>query len=131
VSLSRIRELYQRQISEYKGKGYIASGYVEGEFVRALQSYLTFAREFLRLPLPLLIEAGFIGIKGYSITVDANSVRGQLLDNHVAWRGEVTSFDAPAYELIGPFFDFVWKRCGVQRPASRQAELAEQFEGKG
>jgi hypothetical protein len=97
VSLTHIRELYQQNIQEYKGKGYIASSYVEEVFTRALKSYLSFARESLQLPLPLQVEAG--------------------------------SFDAAAYEILGPFFDFVWKKCRVQRPPLRQAKLAQEFGG--
>jgi hypothetical protein len=127
VSLTRIRELYEQVVREYKGKGYIAIGYVEPIFVRALQSYLSFARGALQLPLPLRVEAGFVGIKGYSVLVEENRTSGEALEDHVGWSGEVASFETPAYEILAPFFDFVWKKCGVPRPASRQAILAQKF----
>ena len=92
---------------------------------------LGFARGPLQLPLPLRVEAGITGIKGYSIVVASNSERGRSMQDIVQSVGEVSSYEKPAHEILAPFFDFVWGKCDVRRPPERQAELAKQFEKEG
>jgi len=107
--------------------GYIASGYLEEVFVGALHNYLGFAEKHLELPLPLQIEAGLVGIKGYPITVSPNGFGGRALHDHVQWQGEVLSYEKPSYEILEPFFKLVWAKCGIPRPGANQVELAKRF----
>lgn len=112
---------------ENQPMAYIANGYVENCFVNALQNYLAFARNHLKLQPPLRVEAGLVGIKGYPITVNAFNIAGKSLRDVVTWQSEVLSYDMPAWEILGPFFDRVWANCGIERTAQQQADLVKQF----
>lgn len=99
--------------------GYIASAYLEEVFLKITSNYLSFAKSHLKLPLPLRIEAGLFGVKGYSIVTGSNNWTGNALQDHIAWRGEVTDYGLPASEVIEPFFKRVWSKCGVERVVAR------------
>jgi hypothetical protein len=126
VNASRCRQFQEQHLQSPRG-GYIASGYVEEVFVKALGNYLHFAQAHLGLPLPLRVEAGLVGIKGYSITVSQNGFAGSALHDQVQWQGEVLSYEMPSYEILEPFFNLMWAKCGVRRPASIQAERAKRI----
>lgn len=102
---------------------YIASSYLERIFVKALRSYLNFAQKFLELPVPLRVEAGLVGVKGYPITVSNFQIAGGCLTNQVRWQGEIRQYDVRAEEFLSTFFDHFWAKCGIVRPESQQAEL--------
>ncbi len=108
---------------------YIANGYVEEYFVKALHNYIIFAQTHLRLPPPLRIEAGLVGIKDYSITVNSYNMAGRSLRDVIQWRGVMESYETPAWELLGPFFDRIWDNCGIQRTSQHQAALVKRFTG--
>ncbi|MDB6016043.1 MAG: hypothetical protein JWR19_532 [Pedosphaera sp.] len=110
-----------------QGKSFIASNAVEEVFVLALHNYLKFSNTHLQLPLPLRLEAGLVKILGYQIGV-GNRLIGKTLQDNIEWQSEVTSYEAPSYEILEPFFNLVWSKCGVERPSSRQAELAKRFQ---
>jgi hypothetical protein len=108
---------------------YIASGLIEEIFVSALHNYLIFAQTHSKLPLPLQIEAGLVGIKGYPISVDGYNTGGRSLKNIVQWIGEIAAYGKPAWEILPPFFDLIWDNCGLQRTAQNQAQLVKRFAG--
>jgi hypothetical protein len=108
---------------------YIANGYIEEYFVKALQNYLVFAKTHLQLLPPLKIEAGLTGIKGYSLATNNNHIAGKALRDTIQWQGEVLSYGKPAWETLAPFFDRIWDNCGFQRTAQQQAELAKRYGG--
>jgi hypothetical protein len=114
------------KLTQGKFDGFIPGNAVEEVFVDALQSYLNFAKSVLKLPLPLRVEAGLVGIKGYPIAV-GETVRGECFSDHVFWQGNVDSYEAPPYEILAAFFDLMYKKCGRLRPESRQVALAQQF----
>ncbi len=105
---------------------YIASGYIESHFVEALDNFLSVAKSRLNLRYPLRVEAGLVGIKGYSITVNSNNLAGSALRDVVQWANEIAS-EKPAWELVEPFFERIWACCGIKRPAARQAELVKRW----
>jgi hypothetical protein len=113
-------------LSNFPSK-YIASGYLEEYFVRALQNYLMFAQMHLQLSSPLLIEAGLVGIKGYSIAMRNNQTVGNALRDIISWQGEIEFYGKPAWEILGPFFDKVWANCGIQRTSQHHAAYVKQF----
>ena len=124
------RSVNAESISQWFGKEtkpYIANVHVEDCFVKTLQNYIAFAKMHLKLPLPLKIEAGLVGIKGYPISTSSFYVGGKSLHDAVIWRGEVTSYDKLACEILGQFFDRIWANCGMQRTAQHQAELVKRF----
>jgi hypothetical protein len=106
---------------------YIANGYVENCFVNALRNYLAFARDHLKLPIPLRVEAGLVGIKGYPITVSSFNIAGKSLRDSISWQAEVSSYDKPAWEILEPFFDRVWDNCGIQRTSQHHTAYVKQF----
>jgi len=108
-------------------RDFIASGYIETHFVEVLENFLSVAKSSLNLRLPLRVEAGLVGIKGYAITVSPSDLAGSALRDAVQWRGEITS-EKPAWEILHPFFDQIWAACGIRRTAARQAELVKGFE---
>jgi len=114
------------RIKDFSGP-HIANGYIEKEFVRALHNYLIFAQTHLQLPLPLQIEAGLAGIKGYPVTLDSLNMAGKALRDVIQWQVELTTYGKPAWEILGPFFDRIWDNCGIQRTSAHQAELVKQF----
>jgi len=106
---------------------YIASGYVEDKFVRTLQNFLAFSKVHLNLPLPLQLNAGLVGIRGYPITINAFNVAGKSLHDTISWHTEVLSYERPAWEILAPFFDRVWDNCGIARTAQHHAEYVRRF----
>jgi hypothetical protein len=119
---------YQSEISqEFKSPvKYIASGYIEDQFVNALEKYLFFAKSHLKVELPMRIEAGLVGIKNYSVAVGNNFVEGKSLRDALHWECDVND-DKPAWEILGPFFNLIWKTCGIERPAEKQIQLANRY----
>jgi hypothetical protein len=121
-----VNATYCKNFTKGRSSGYIASMYVERIFAETLSNYLKFAREFLKAPVPLQLEAGLTGIKGYPIAVE-HGMPGRILTNHVRWTGTVTSYDIPSHEVLRPFFDYMWAECGVIRPETYQAALEKHF----
>jgi hypothetical protein len=108
---------------------WIANGYVEEYFVKALHNYLMFAQTHLKLPPPLQVEAGFTGIRGYPISGANNGFYGKSLRDAVQWKGEITAYGKPAWEILGSCFDQIWANCGIQRTSQDQAALCKKFTG--
>ena len=107
-------------------RGFIASAYVERMYLEALLNYLRFAEQFLSLPLPLRIEAGLVNVQGYPITV-GQSFRGKILENSIVWQADIASFDALPEDILRPFFEHVWAKCGVPRPNDFDAVVKRYF----
>jgi hypothetical protein len=122
VNADRILHRFENQ-----PMAYIANVYVENCFVNALQNYMAFARNHLKLQLPLRVEAGLVGIKGYPITVNSFNIAGKSLRDSIAWKCDVSTYDKPAWDILGPFFDRIWDNCGVSRTAQHQADLVKRF----
>jgi hypothetical protein len=123
-------DYHRERQKEWGGTGsveYIASGYIEEHFVEALENFLSVAKSHLKLQLPLRVEAGLVGIKGYSISVNSNDLVGNALRDVVHWTGEIAT-EKPAWDILEPFFDRIWAACGIKRSARRQAELAKKFD---
>lgn len=115
-----------KNFTEGKSGGYIASLYVERMFTETLSNYLEFAQRHLQLPVPLQLEAGLTGIKGYPIAIE-HGMPGRILTNHVRWTGTIPSYEVPPHEILRPFLDYMWAECGVVRPDRYHEELAAQF----
>jgi len=115
-----------RQFTEGRSNGFIASVYVERVFAETLSNYLKFAQQFLHLAAPLQMEAGLTGIKGYPIAIE-NSMPGRFLQDTIQWTGTIPSYDIPVPDILRPFFDYIWAKCGLVRPNRFQEVLARQF----
>jgi hypothetical protein len=115
-----------REFSPKFGKGYIASLFVERTFVSALANYLKFAEESLQLPPPLNIRVGLTGIKGYPMATEAGFVGG-ILHDAVEWNGVISSYGVMPHDVLRPWFDKIWKQCGLVRPEKCQQKLEQEF----
>lgn len=91
------------------------SAYVERLYIETLANYLQFARDLLNLSVPLQIEAGLVGVKGYAIALE-HGRHGKILEQNVIWRSNISSYDEAPNEILRPFFHLFWAKCGVQRP---------------
>ncbi len=106
---------------------YIANGHLENCYVSALGNYLAFARNHLKLPLPLHVEAGVVGVKGYPISLNAVHIGGKSLRDSITWHAAVDTYDKPSWEILDPFFDRIWANCGIERTTQQRADLANRF----
>jgi len=106
---------------------YIANTHLENCYVSALGNYLAFAQNHLKLPLPLHVEAGVVGVKGYPISLNAVHIGGKSLRDSISWHADVDSYEKPPWVILDPFFDRIWANCGIERTAQQRAELANRF----
>jgi hypothetical protein len=109
---------------------FINIGYIEDCFAETLQNYLLFSKDFLKLPIPLQVEAGLIGVKGYSMAASRGGTIGKSLRDVIQWNGEAT-YERPAWEIIEPFFDKIWKACGIPRTSQNHTEYVQRFTAQG
>jgi hypothetical protein len=121
VNAARCRE-FNQEFGQNVERVYIASGYIMKVFVDALHNYIHFAKEFLRLPLPVRIKAGLLGVKDYRIATD-NTIRGSVLQNSIEWETDLRSYDTPVQDVLASFFARVWKKSGVQWTTADQQNL--------
>jgi hypothetical protein len=128
LNADHIREQLQQWVQNDSIR-YIANGYIEEYFVKALQNYLAFAQKHLQLTYPFKIEAGLVGIKGYALATRNNHIAGKALQDSICWQSEILSDEKPAWEILAPFFNRIWDNCGFQRPAEQQSALAKGFGG--
>jgi hypothetical protein len=126
VDALAVNKTFCREFTGGRRGGYIASVYVERMFAETLSNYLKFARESLQLTVPLQIEAGLTGIKGYPIAIE-HSMPGRFLQDTIQWTGTIPSYDVPVPDILRPFFDYMWAKCGLVRPDHYQEVLARQF----
>ena len=89
----------------------------EDAFVRALASYLKFAKEKLQLELPLKVRAGFTGIEGFRMAVRIG-VAGETVEPDIVGEIVVEDWNTPPKEILLPFFKQVWEAFGLERPDS-------------
>lgn len=109
-------------------KRYIPGDLVEDSFINALHVYLIFAESHIKLPLPLKIEAGLVGIKDYPIDVSL-SFGGKSLLTEVIWDGELPAYGVPAWDILEPLFNAIWANCGLKRNTENQAQLVKRYAG--
>ena len=89
----------------------------EYAFVRALASYLKFAKETLQLELPLKVRVGFTGIEGFRMAV-RGGVAGETVEPDIVGEIVVEDWITPPKEILLPFFKQVWEAFGLERPDS-------------
>ena len=76
-----------------------------------LTDYLKFAREVLKLRLPLKIMAGAANVKGYRMAAPGNPLldgldrfRGMVIDPHIPWEGIIEGLCNGASPDSAPVF---------------------------
>ena len=110
----------KQRLMEHSGinVGFIPCIAFEKRFVKALELYLKFVNEILKLPLPLKIIAGATDIKDYKMNTTNRSqvLEGYVVNNDIVWEGEINDFNLKPTKILRPFFDYVWEECGLDRP---------------
>ena len=93
-----------------RGRKLIPADALEEVFLEALPNYLNFAAKHLNLSFPIEIEAGLIGIKGYTIASNLLRKPPNAIRDHIFLRSSIGE-GKTASEILGPFFDKVWTNC--------------------
>lgn len=98
---------------------YIAGGAIEKTFDWSLSHYLRVAKDHLGVTLPLRFIAGVDGVKGYRMALPSGHWErfdGRMVDNHVFLEGLIEDFGANAHDMLLPFYQRLWRECGLKRP---------------
>ena len=101
----------------------LPNGY-EDAFSRALGHYLEFAREHLKLLLPLRFIVGFTGVTGFRIAMPYGfcidgykKIGGKVVEPDIIIEGSVGDWEQPPDDILMPFFEHIWHEFGFdERP---------------
>jgi hypothetical protein len=100
--------------------GYIPCSAFEKVFIRTLANYLTFAERTLKIAPPLRLIAGLTRVQGFRMSVPSSHFStgfdGDFVDNHVEYTGSIDDYGHKPTEILRPFFQHVWRECGLERP---------------
>jgi hypothetical protein len=69
-----------------------------------IKHYIYFARSHLGLQTPLVFEAGITGTERRRLLFNGEE-RGYCYDREVFYRGEISSYDTPADQVLQPFLE--------------------------
>lgn len=89
---------------------------LEEGMIRALSQYLGFARDALKLPLPLRWVAGVREIDDHRLAFGRGD-HGRSLNRDCVADGLIEDYTAPI-QILEPFFDKLWREFGQRRPAA-------------
>jgi hypothetical protein len=93
----------------------------EKTIAHALQGYLSFARDYLRMEAPLTIIAGLTEVQGYEFH---HPIKGHVWWNPsvaycncptILWEDQINDLNTDPAQMLLPFFDTVWDSCGLVR----------------
>lgn len=88
---------------------------IEENFLQALTNFLIFARDHLRLSVPLRLIAGIDGVKGFSIAV-RHGLAGNIVKDSIVHEAWIESYDVVPCECLLPLFKMIWEYAGLDRP---------------
>ena len=124
--LKRTKELWgidaftlRKERWEKYGHGCLPGSAIETTLERTLANYICVAKDHLGLTLPLTFEAGLTGVEGYRMVMPSNfheRFAGLLTEDSVFHIGSVDDYDTSAKEHLMPFFEKLWRECGLGRP---------------
>ena len=109
--------------------GFIPSALVEEIYRKTLASYLALCRNHRPLNPPLKWRAGMTGVKGYKMGMTKEEhplwqpVAGEVVRENISFEGEIDDLDINPAKILLPFFEHVWRECGLDYPASRKQHL--------
>lgn len=90
---------------------------LEEGVIHALSQYLRFARDTLKLPLPLRWVAGIREIENHQFEFDDHEF-GRSLHRDCTEEGLVDDYTARIHRIVEPFFDKLWLEFGRRRPST-------------
>jgi hypothetical protein len=100
--------------------GFFPSVALETIFVRTLSAYLRFAKEILKLSIPLKFIAGATNVLGYKMCAKFEGVNnvcdGEVFEEHITFEGKIEDYSQEPRIILRPFFGKVWEECGLPRP---------------
>jgi hypothetical protein len=102
-----------------KGFAFLPSVALERSFTGTMQSYLSFASQTLALRPPLKFIVGAVGIKGYRMALPSGYSKtptGRMEQPSIIYEGALTDYGTSPLRLLRPFFELLWKECGLPRP---------------
>jgi len=91
---------------------------LEEVFTSTLNNYLDFAKRTLQIPLPLKFRAGATNVEGYRMSRPYTNgyFDGYAFERDIVYEGEIRDYSEGPSEILRPFFDWVWVKCGLVRP---------------
>jgi len=82
-----------------------------------LVRYVNFVSAHLRIDPPLVIKAGAVGLKGFSLAVDTGQYFGPFYDNALEETYELDNFSPEAINaVLLAFFEALFAASGYERP---------------
>ncbi|WP_146255525.1 hypothetical protein [Azospirillum sp. TSA6c] len=106
-----------------KPVNYVPTGAVEEVLIDSLINYLDVAKTKLEIELPVIVEAGLVGVKDYTLAVDTNFFHsrfaGNVMNDHIKYRFNVETWDVDPFDALKPFFEDIYDAAGENRPNTR------------
>ena len=106
--------------TDHEGKGHrphISVTAVEEVFTYTLNNFLSAAGR-LGLESPLRLECGLTEVEGYGMAANCHTVAGNVVERNLVWDTTINGYDDDAGSCLLPFFEFLWRRCGLSRAKS-------------
>jgi hypothetical protein len=105
--------------------GFIACLSFEAAFVNTLEKYLRFARQTLNLSLPLKLVAGLTRVQGFKMAMPGTPwerFQGHIVEPDLNYSVLINDYETPSPKILRPFFEYVWRECGLTRPEVERLE---------
>ena len=101
-------------------KGILPSTYIEQEYTRSLQGYLSFYKEHTSFKAPFTIIVGLHNVYDFKLALPSGYIEKHseenILNNSVLESLEVNDFGNDISTLLEPFFDKIWDEVSLERP---------------
>lgn len=92
----------------------------EDILIRTLDNYLKFAREELRLSLPLKLIVGATDVQGFKMKENTGfrsyQFKGNIVKEDLIKEMVIDDCEVSSQSILMPFFKYVWEECGLDRP---------------
>ena len=99
--------------------GFFPSGAFEKLFVVTMGHYLQFARDILKLSIPLKFVAGATDVLGYKMAArieGGSGLYGDVVEDPITFERIIDDYSQEPQIILRPFFEHVWEECGLKRP---------------
>ena len=105
---------------------FIPTGAVEEVFIDTLINFCQIAQGDLKMPLPVEIKAGLVGIRDYRLAVDPqyfgyDKYAGHILRESVLFDQLLSDWNSDPFEFLSPLFSKIYDSAGIERPDVRTA----------
>jgi hypothetical protein len=104
-----------------QGCAFLPSVLIETIYTQTLESYLSFLEKSFQLRGRVKLIAGLVGVKDYKIGTN-HGVRGHIHQDTIIYEGTLSLADCCAEDVLSPFFNLIWDKCGLTRPSPKVKE---------